>query len=231
MYVHLVYELDADGTLPKTGESVGVDMGVTTRFALSNGVNYARCEPEKFPDLQRRIARCVKGSNGQRKLYARLSRVRRKDKMRRRGALHEITTEIVRSYDFIAIEYLKTDSMTRSASGTAEEPGRGVSQKRGLNRSVREQSWSEARRQLEYKSLWAGREIVAVNSAYTSQICSECGAVNAKSRRGKSCGCRGCGMRMDTETNASRVILADGLALKNAGGNSPRGESPERQPA
>ena len=218
VYVSLTYAVESE-PLPKTGKVAGVDMGVTTRFALSNGVSYARAESGDFSDLQRRAARARRGSNNRRKLYARLARARHKDAVRRRNELHRITTEIIRSNDFIAIENLNVGAMSKSASGTVEEPGRGVSAKRGLNRAILEQAWGTARAQLEYKAARRGRELTAVDARHTSQTCSVCGLVDAQARRGKRYACARCGNEMDADTNAARVILARGLAMK-AGGNT-----------
>ncbi len=60
--------------------------------------------------------------------------------------------------------------MSKSAKGTAEQPGRHVRAKSGLNRSILAQGWYEMRRQLEYKQRWRGGQVLAVPPAYTSQI-------------------------------------------------------------
>ena len=50
--------------LPKVGRSVGLDMGVRSRIALSDGsfVDCRQVEYRKVTDIQRRIERCKKGS-------------------------------------------------------------------------------------------------------------------------------------------------------------------------
>lgn len=52
--------------------------------------------------------------------------------------------------------------MSRSAAGTAENPGRNIRQKSGLHRSILDQSRGEFRRQLDYKAHWAGGDLVTV---------------------------------------------------------------------
>ncbi|HTP29621.1 MAG TPA: hypothetical protein VMK12_28645, partial [Anaeromyxobacteraceae bacterium] len=51
---------------------------------------------------------------------------------------------------------LSVKSMSKSARGTVEKPGRNVRAKSGLNRSILDQGWGELRRQLEYKLAWPG---------------------------------------------------------------------------
>ena len=121
--------------------------------------------------------------------------------------IHRLTTEIVRRYDVIAVEKLKLKNMTRSAAGTAEEPGTGVSAKRGLNRSILEKNLGEFRRQLAYKAEWAGRQYGEVNPAFTSQTCNECGYQDSRNRRGEVFRCLSCGRVADADVNAARNIL------------------------
>ena len=62
----------------------------------------------------------------------------------------------------IVIEDLKVSNMSKSAKGTTERHGRNVKAKSGLNRSILEQGWYEMRRQLEYKQLWRGGQVLAI---------------------------------------------------------------------
>ena len=102
--------------------------------------------------------------------------------------------------------------MTRSAAGTLENPGTGVAQKAGLNRSITEQTWGLIRTQLDYKAAWAGRELVVVDPKFTSQRCSDCGVVSAEHRQRKRYDCAECGMTEDADINAARNILHKALA-------------------
>lgn len=52
--------------------------------------------------------------------------------------------------------------MSRSASGTLEDPGRNVKSKSGLNKAILDQGWGEFGRQLDYKSAWKGGWMVAL---------------------------------------------------------------------
>lgn len=123
----------------------------------------------------------------------------------------------MRNHDLMAIEDLKVASMTRSARGTVERPGRSVSAKSGLNRSIAEQSWGIIAIQLAYKSEWYGRTLVRVDPKHTSQACSGCGVVNPDYRRNKRYECRACGLRMDADTNAAVNILQRGLSAMGVG--------------
>lgn len=65
--------------------------------------------------------------------------------------------------------------MSKSAAGTASQPGRNVRAKSGVNRSILDQGWYELRRQLEYNQLWRGGEVLAINPVFISQKCACCG--------------------------------------------------------
>ena len=52
------------------------------------------------------------------------------------GHQHRVSHQLVKEHQVVYIEDTKTANMTRSAKRTAEEPGRNVKQKAGLNRSI-----------------------------------------------------------------------------------------------
>ena len=73
-------------------------------------------------------------------------------------------------------------AMTRSARGTAEQPGTRVAQKRGLNRAIRRSGWGQLVTRLQHKAFGRVEQIPA---AYTSQRCSACGHVAPGTARAK----------------------------------------------
>ena len=117
----------------------------------------------------------------------------------------------------IVVVHLTIPSMTRPARGTLEEPGRNVSAKSGLNRSIQEQAWGLIRQQLEYKTEWAGGRLIKVDPRGTSQRCSGCGRLDGASRRGRAFNCQNCGLSMDADVNAAVNILRSGVV----GGTAP----------
>lgn len=93
---------------------------------------------------------------------------------------HRIATKITRAFGKIAIEDLKVDNMTALAKGDAENLGKNVKAKAGLNREILNVAPFEMRRQLTYKAEAKGTKLIAVPTAYTSQPCSQYGVVDAK---------------------------------------------------
>ena len=98
--------------------------------------------------------------------------------------------------------------MTRRAKGAAEQPGKNVRQKAGLNRAILDNTPGERRRQLAYKAPRFGSQLRLVPAAGTSQICASCGVRDPASRPG--CGrvfaCTTCGVQVHADWNAAKNI-------------------------
>lgn len=81
-----------------------------------------------------------------------------------------------------------------------------------INRSTLDASWSTFINFVTYKAEYAGRQLILVNPAGTSQQCSDCGLILEKpillSERTFKCKC---GFEMDRDLNAAINILGRGL--------------------
>jgi len=207
--VGLTFEMEREA-LPKTGKVIGLDMGVETRIMTSKGQKIERRVPDQelIAKQQRRMSACRKESIEFRKRRRILANTYRKTKVRNRNECHRITTELIKENDIIAIEDLETKKMTE----------KGGKRKTRLNRGVLAQTWHVIRQQLTYKAEWAGRNLVVVNPAYTSQECSGCGNRAKKMLSERQHSCRKCGLSIDRDHNAAIVILTRALT---SGGNFP----------
>ncbi len=149
----------------------------------------------------------------------------------RRDYLHKVSTTISKNHAMIVIEDLKVADMSTSASGSASRPGRSVRAKSGLNRTILDQDWYELRRQLEYKQLWRGGQVLAINPAYTSQKCACCGHTAKENRRSqRQFTCLGCGNTENADINGARNIVAAGHAALVCGERAALGRSMEQAP-
>ncbi|WP_051357687.1 RNA-guided endonuclease InsQ/TnpB family protein [Leisingera caerulea] len=139
---------------------------------------------------------------------ARLAKLKGKQARIRAHAAHVLSRDLAGRFGLVAIEDLKIRSMTRSARGTREAPGRNVAQKSGLNRSILGIGWHALERMLGYKLEETGGVLVKVPAAYTSQTCAACGHVDARSRESQALfACTACGSEANADTNAARNIL------------------------
>ena len=126
------------------------------------------------------------------------------------------STDLARRFDIVRVENLDIKNMTRSARGTAQDPGRNVAAKAGLNREILRSGWGLLVRRLEDGA--AGR-VEKINPAFTSQRCSACGHVDGKSRESQArFVCTACSFACHADVNAARNIAA-GLAVTARGGS------------
>ncbi len=97
--------------LPKTGQSVGMDAGISAFLTLSDGTRidnfkYYESTQKKLRVAQRSVARKKKGSTQRRKAVNQLRKIHQKIKNQRNDFQHKVSTYLVKQYDVIAIEKL-----------------------------------------------------------------------------------------------------------------------------
>jgi putative transposase len=211
-----------DGHL-KPGSATGIDRGVKTAVATSDGSLHDRQvatsgERQRHLRLQRKLARTRKGSANRRKIIARMGPVRARERARRKDFCAQIAHGLTRDNALIVLEDLKTRNMTASAKGTIEQPGTNVRQKAGLNRAILGKGWHAFELALSSAARTTGTKIVKVNPAYTSQRCSACTHVAPDNRESQAVfRCTACGHTDHADVNAARNILAAGLAVTACG--------------
>lgn len=190
---------------PAADTAVGIDVGITSLLTLSTGEKIAnprheRRDRERLAKAQRAMARKAKGSKNQEKARRKVARVYAKITDRRTDNLHKLSTRIIRESQTVIIEDLFVRNMVKNHS---------------LARAISDASWSEFRRQLEYKADWHGRTVIAVDRFYpSSKTCSACGVIAAKMPLSvREWECASCGAAHDRDVNAARNVLAEGLSV------------------
>lgn len=206
--------------LPPTGRQVGIDLGVAELLSTSGGEHirnprHLGRSHDKLAQAQRRLARSKRGSRRRRKACEGVSACHRKVRRQRLDHLHQVSRGLVAANDLIVVEKLRIRDMTRSAKGTAGEPGTNVAQKAGLNRSILDAGWGVLLRLLAYKAEEAGRQLIAVDPRHTSSTCARCGFQSKENRHSQAVfRCQRCGHEAHADTNAARNILRAGLAQR-----------------
>ena len=207
--------------LPTTSIVLGVDLGVRVLAATSAGQlirNAAVGENRRAATarLQRELdavtdkdarGRCTNRRDPKRICAARrLVRSKEREANARLDYAHKTARRIVDSADVIALEALRVRNMTRSAKGTIEAPGRNVVAKAALNRVVLDAGFGLLERLIVAKAEEAARTIVWVDPRFSSQECSRCGHISARSRRRRRYACDTCGFTTHADVNAALVI-------------------------
>jgi len=206
---------------PGNGRAVGIDRGVAVSAALSTGQLLhapALTAPERarLRRMQRTLARATRGSNRRTRVKHAIARLKACERDRRKDWAEKVSTDIARRFDVIRVEDLKIGTMTRSAKGTRENPGRNVRAKAGLNRGILGSGWGLLVRRLRDKA--PGR-VEKISPAFTSQRRSACGQVDRDSRQSQAVfRCTACGFACHADVNAA-INIAAGHAVTARGGD------------
>ncbi|UZD16894.1 transposase [Gallibacterium anatis] len=204
------------------GGEIGIDMGVARFATLSNGeffvpLNAFKTFKGKLAKLQRQLKNKVKFSQNWQKLKAKIAKLHHKIANCRKDFLHKISTHISKNHAMIYIEDLQVANMSKSAKGTAEQHGKNVAAKSGLNRAILDQSWFEFRRQLDYKTQWRGGFLVAVPPQNSSRTCPCCGHISKENRQTQAhFECVECGYTENADMVGAMNVLARGRAIVQA---------------
>ena len=200
------------------GGAVGIDMGIVRLATLSDGsffepVNSFRRHEAALRKAQQAMSRKVKFSQNWKKAKARIQRIHSRIGHARRDYLHKSSTTISKNHALVCIEDLQVRNMSKSASGSAETPGRNVRAKRGLNKAILDQGWFEFRRQLDYKLTWKGGWLVAVPPQNTSRTCPCCDHVSKENRQTQArFECVQCGFEENADVVGALNVLRAGHA-------------------
>ena len=205
--------------LPRTGQSVGVDLGLKDFAVLSNGEHiphpkHMERREQRLKRYQRQLARKQKGSANRAKARAKVARQHARVTDARRDFLHKTSTSLVRRFDGIAAEDLNVSGMVRNHS---------------LARAISRTGWAEFRAFLAYKCERYSRTLVIADRWYpSSKTCSGCGHLLASlSLDTRRWVCPGCGVLHDRDVNAAKnIATAGGLPVDACGGNVRRQGSP-----
>jgi putative transposase len=191
---YVVFHVEVKATDRASPDTVGIDFGLTSLIALSNGEteprpNWTKAAAKGLRRRQRSVARCKRRSKIRSKRVTALARYHARVANRRRDHLHRISRNLIDRFGRIGIEALNIKGL---ASGM-------------LAKHVNDASWAQLTAMLEYKAASAGVELVKVDPRGTSQECPGCGLVEAKTLADRIHRCE-CGCVLDRDV-ASAILV------------------------
>ncbi len=221
---------------PETIKSVGIDVGLIDFIYTSDNENVSaprllRLSENNLKRLQRKLSKLKKGTIEYLKVLKALKKAYFRVKSKRLGFIMEKASELIKSYDIIVHEKLnitpqrgpcnflskiiknlvrrpkpKISEKKENNSAPLTYLPNGASVKSGLNKSISDAGWGLFFNALEWLAKKAGKIVIAVNPQYTSQVCSDCGAMVKKSLSTRTHICE-CGFVANRDHNAALNIL------------------------
>ncbi|MBD2484433.1 RNA-guided endonuclease TnpB family protein [Planktothrix sp. FACHB-1365] len=192
-----------------TDKSIGIDLGISSLIVTSDGQKIANPKPYKkhyrrLRRAQKSLSRKQKGSKNREKARIKAAKIHAQISDSRKDHLHKLTTQLVRENQRIVVEDLAVKNMVKN---------------RKLAQAISDVSWGEITRQLAYKCRWYGRTYIEIDRWFpSSKRCSNCGHIVEKMPLSvREWECYKCRTHHDRDINASKNVLAAGLAVSVCG--------------
>jgi putative transposase len=191
--------------LPVIDQAIGIDLGISSLLVTSDGdkvsnPKHLKKSYRQLRQAQKSLSRKQKGSKNREKARIKVARIHAKITDTRTDHIHKLTTQLVRENQTIVVEDLAVKNLVKN---------------RKLAQSISDASWGEITRQLAYKCRWYGRTYIEIDRWFpSSKRCSNCGYIVEKMPlKIREWECPNCGTHHDRDLNASKNILAAGLAV------------------
>ncbi|MGA5262316.1 RNA-guided endonuclease InsQ/TnpB family protein [Streptomyces griseoincarnatus] len=220
-FASFVLETGPEEVLPEVAPELGIDLGLGHFAVLSDGTKvdsprFLRRAEKRLKKAQRDLSRKQKGSSNRGKARVKVARAHARAADARREFHHQLSTQLIRENQAIAVEDLCVKGLARTR----------------LAKSVHDAGWSAFVSMLEYKAARYGRTLVKIGRFEpTSQVCSRCGVKDGPkplSVRVWTCGA--CGAVLDRDVNAAvNVAKAAGLAVSACGAQVRRAPVPAQR--
>src|SRR5437764_945063 len=157
---------------------------------------FFRSEEAALARAQRKLSKAPKGCKLRARKRKVVARVHERIANRRKNFLEQEACKLLKRFGLLAVEALVVRKMVKNPT---------------LAKSIADASWSMFFTRLLDKAEEAGREVVRVNPAYTSQTCSGCSHRQPIPLSVRVYECPHCGLVIHRDHNASKNILAGAL--------------------
>lgn len=181
----------------------GIDVGIESFATFNSGEKidnprFMKHEIKELTKADRAVSKSKKGSKERFKTRKKKNKIHQRIKNKRSDWLNKLSKNLINSHDYIVTEDLKINKMLEKGHQC-------------LNREINDVCWRTFIDQLSYKAEEAGKRVLKVNPAYTSQICSNCGHKEENKLSDRVHNCKCCKTSLDRDHNAAINILRLGL--------------------
>jgi putative transposase len=186
---------------PQKESVVGIDVGLESFATLSNGEKienprFFRTDEKALAKAQRKLSKAEKGTPERKKARKIVAHVHERIANRRLNFAHQTSRQLVNRFGTIVFEDLNITNMQKNHH---------------LAKSIADVAWNMFITITKSKAEDAGSRVILVNPRNTSQMCSRCGMIVAKTLSDRVHSCPHCGLVMDRDQNAAINILRLGL--------------------
>mgnify|MGYP002410983168 FL=1 len=187
--------------LPQKETVVGIDVGLESFATLSNGEKienprFFRTDEKALAKAQRKLSKAEKGTPERKKARKIVAHIHERIANRRLNFAHQTSRKVVDRFGTIVFEDLNITTMQKNHH---------------LAKSIADVAWNVFITITESKAEEAGSHVILVNPRNTSQMCSRCGMIVAKTLSDRVHSCPHCGLVMDRDQNAAINIMRLGL--------------------
>jgi putative transposase len=172
----------------------------------------------KLKKVQEALSRKKRGSKRRRKAAQQVGKTHRHIRNQRKDFHHKEARKLVTQYQANVFEKLQPANMSKRPKPKQDEATgqylpNGASAKAGLNKSILDAGWGQFQQICKNKAECAGSRVLFISPKYTSQMCSDCGAIVQKELEERWHQCS-CGCSLDRDHNAAKNILRLGLQAR-----------------
>ena len=187
--------------MKKTGEAVGIDLGIRTLATLSNGLKITNLDTTREDKMIKKYHRVLSRKKYNSKRYNKTLKtlgkwIQRKNN-RLNDAYHKLSHYIVKNYDIICMETLDIKEIFQNTD---------------FSSSLQSIAWKKLVDMIKYKCEWYGKKFIQINRWFpSSKNCSQCGYYYKDLSDKKEWTCPHCQTHHDRDINAAKNIQKEGL--------------------
>jgi len=188
-------------TIKAIGEPIGIDLGIKDLAVTSEGTKFENPKPlkkarVKLKRLQRELSHRKKNGKNREKTRRKVAKAHQRISNIRRDALYKATSAIVAK--------TKPDSERPSVVVIEDLNVSGMMKNHCLAQAISDVGFAEFRRQLKYKTVWYGSELIIADRFFpSSRMCRFCGNINTELKLSDREWICSCGAILDRDLNAA----------------------------